>query len=152
MEFSSNLCFMLKIKIKNGQGLDSVLFRSTLRNPSSLWLASLWFTTPFQLVKGSACLTEYWISIFKSVYKVLWFSKSIRGITDLRFLFFWLFIDTQSSSNFSHWILRGTRIRTICLFDLKWAESASEVVNQYCINISHRLCGIVFSLITFLNQ
>lgn len=36
------------------QELDLGLFRSIPRSPYSLWLGRLWFTIPFQLVKGLA--------------------------------------------------------------------------------------------------
>lgn len=36
-------------------------------------------------------------------------------------------VDTQFGSDFFDWILRGAGIRAICVFDIQWAESTSEV-------------------------
>lgn len=46
--------------------------------------------------------------------------------------------DTQFSSNISYWILRGSRICFICLFNLKWAEITSKVTSALVCNFNKR--------------
>ena len=111
------------------QGLDFDHFRSTLRNPCSHWRVNQWFITRFQLVKGFAKIPHFQSD------EVIQSQSILKTINKL--FFFFISLDTEFGSDSSDWILRGTRVRSLCFFNLKRAQSSSEVCVMLCLLSNH---------------